>query len=98
MNVIVLRRLARRKRRIARRLENQPGIERPEPMMVGSDIHYELTDRTRAIAAGGIRTVHLLAGKFGLARTATGSSIVWSGTCPTADPWRPTPGPNGSFC
>jgi hypothetical protein len=75
VNASVRRRLARRKRRIARRLENQPGVERPEPMMAASNIHYELTDRTQAIAAGGIRTVHLLARKVGLARTSTGSSI-----------------------
>jgi hypothetical protein len=47
-------------------LENQPGVERPEPLMAASNIHYELTDRTRAIAPGGIGAIHLLAQRTGL--------------------------------
>ena len=66
MNASVHRSLNRRKRRILRRLENTPGFERPEPMMAASNIHYELTDRTRAIAPGGIGAIHLLARKVGL--------------------------------
>ena len=66
MNASVHRQLNRRKRRILRRIENQPGVERPEPMMAASNIHYELTDRTRAIAPGGIGAIHLLARKVGL--------------------------------
>jgi hypothetical protein len=62
----VHRRLARRKRRILRRLENHPGVERPEPMLAATNIHYELTDRTRALAPAGIGAVHLLARKTGL--------------------------------
>jgi hypothetical protein len=68
VNASVRHQLARRKRRIARRLENQPGVERPEPMMAASNIHYELTDRTRAIAPGGIGAIHLLAQRTGLVR------------------------------
>ena len=66
MHASVHRQLARRKRRILRRIENKPGVERPEPMMAASNIHYELTDRTRAIAPGGIGAIHLLARKVGL--------------------------------
>jgi Transposase DDE domain group 1 len=66
VNASVHRRLNRRKRRILRRLEHQPGVERPEPMMTASNIHYELSDRTRAIAAGGIGAIHLLAQRTGL--------------------------------
>ena len=66
MNASVHRQLARRKRRILRRLENRPGVERPEPMMTASNIRYELTDRTRAIAPGGIGAIHLLARRIGL--------------------------------
>ena len=66
MNASVHRRLNRRKRRILRRLENRPGVERTEPMLAASNIHYELTDRTRAIAPGGIGAIHLLARKTGL--------------------------------
>ena len=66
MNASVHRQLNRRKRRILRRLENKPGVERPEPMMSASNIRYELTGRTRAIAPGGIGAIHLLAQRTGL--------------------------------
>jgi hypothetical protein len=68
VNASLHRRLNRRKRKILRRLENKPGIERPKPMMAASNIHYELTDRTRAIAPGGIGAIHLLAQRTGLVR------------------------------
>ena len=68
MNASVQRRLARRKRRILHRLETKPGVERPEPMMSASNIPYEPTGRTRAIAPGGIGAIHLLARKTGLIR------------------------------
>jgi hypothetical protein len=58
--------LNRRKRRILRRLENKPGIERPEPMMAAANIRYEIADRVRGIAPGGIGAIHLLARKTGL--------------------------------
>lgn len=66
MNANVHRQLNRRKRRIARRIKNQPGVERHQPMMAASNIHYEIADRTRAIAPGGIGAIHLLARKLGL--------------------------------
>jgi Transposase DDE domain group 1 len=51
----------RRKRRIAKRL--RPRIVRPrvKPMFAASNIHYDMADRTRAIACGGIGAIHLLA-------------------------------------
>lgn len=58
----------RRKRRILRRIENQPGVEGHLPMMTASNIRYEISDRTRAIAPGGIGAIHLLAQKLGLVR------------------------------
>ena len=66
MNATIRRQLAARKRRIARRIENKPGVESPQPIMTASNIHYELSDRTRAIAPGGIGAIHLLARKIGL--------------------------------
>ncbi|MBV8233460.1 MAG: IS1380 family transposase, partial [Planctomycetaceae bacterium] len=68
MNASVHRRLNRRKRRILRRLEHQPGVERTEPMMAASDIHYEIAERVRGIAPGGIGAIHLLARRVGLVR------------------------------
>jgi hypothetical protein len=66
VNASLRRQLARRKRRILRRIENRPGVERPEPMMSASNIHYEIGDRTRAIAPGGIGAIHTLARRLGL--------------------------------
>lgn len=66
MNASVHRQLNRRKRRILRRIENKPGVERHQPMMTASNIRYEIADRTRAIAPGGIGAMHLLARKLGL--------------------------------
>jgi hypothetical protein len=66
VNANVHRQLNRRKRRIARRIRNPPGVERQLPMMAASDIRYEIADRTRAISPGGIGAIHLLAHKLGL--------------------------------
>jgi hypothetical protein len=68
VNANVHRQLNRRKRRILRRIENQPGVEGHQPMMTASNIHYEISDRARAIAPGGIGAMHLLAQKLGLVR------------------------------
>lgn len=66
MNASVHRQLNRRKRRIARRLQNKPGVERAEPMLAASNIHYQIAERTRAISPGGIGAIHLMAKKLGL--------------------------------
>ena len=58
MNAKIRQRLARCKRRIERRLDkhNTRGCDRP--VMTASNIRYEMADRTRAIAAGGIGLIH----------------------------------------
>ena len=66
MNANVHRQLSRRKRRILRRIRNRPGVERPEPMMAASNIRYEIAERVRGLAPGGIGVIHLLARKLGL--------------------------------
>ena len=66
MNASVHRQLNRRKRRILRRIENKPGVERPQPMMTASNIRYEIAEKARGIAPGGIGVMHLLARKLGL--------------------------------
>ena len=44
-----------------------PAVRRPaEPMLAARNIHYDLSDRTRAIGFGGIGAIHLLARKSGL--------------------------------
>jgi Transposase DDE domain group 1 len=66
VNASVHRQLARRKRRIRRRLEHQPGVERPVPMMAASNIRYEIAEKVRGIAPGGLGAIHLLAQRIGL--------------------------------
>ena len=66
MRPTIRRKLQQRKQRIAQRIKPQPGIERHTPMMAASNIHYDLADRTRAIAAGGIGAIHLMTQKIGL--------------------------------
>jgi len=68
VNASVHRQLNRRKRRIARRIENRPGVERAEPMMAASNIRYQIAEKLRGIAPGGIGAIHLLARKLGLVR------------------------------
>ncbi len=67
MNANVHRQLNRRKRRILRRIENRPGVE-GHPMMAAANIHYEIAEKVRGIAPGGIGAIHLLALKLGLVR------------------------------
>jgi hypothetical protein len=66
VNTKIRKQIERRKRRIARRLDKHDvrGLERP--MMTASNIHYEIADRTRATAGGGIGAMHLLVQKLGL--------------------------------
>jgi hypothetical protein len=61
------RELKRRKRRIERRLDkfNLKGCERP--MFTASNIHYEISERDRGIAQGGIGAIHALVKELGLA-------------------------------
>jgi hypothetical protein len=68
VNAKVRRQLKNRKKRIARRLEriDRQASERPE--LAASNIHYEIADRTRAIATGGIGAAHLLINRLDLER------------------------------
>jgi hypothetical protein len=66
VNAKIRQQLRRRKRRIERRLDKQNlhGCERP--MFTASNIHYEISDKDRGIAHGGIGVVHTLARQLGL--------------------------------
>jgi len=63
----IAKHLRQAKRRIARRLDKTDNRGCDRPMMTASNIHYELADRTRATAHGGIGAIHLLTRKLGLA-------------------------------
>lgn len=70
MNTTIRRKLDARKRKILRRLEKALDRQTDEdalgPVMSARNIHYEVADRTQAIAHGGIGAIHKLARKVGL--------------------------------
>ena len=58
--------LRNRKRRIERRLAPRNWEAQTQPMMRASNIHYEVSDKTRATGCGGVGAVHLMAQRLGL--------------------------------
>ena len=56
------------RRRIKKRLDNSPGPERPVPMMTGTNIHYEYSDRVRGLSAGGIGAILLMVQRLELVK------------------------------
>ena len=66
MNDKIRKKLAQGKRRIMRRLDKNDNTGCERPMLTASNIDYEMADRTRAIAAGGMGAMHLVAKKLGL--------------------------------
>jgi len=66
VNVITRRRLGNRKRRIQHRLREIHWSDQPRPMLSARNIQYEVADRSRGLAAGGIGAMHLLARGTGL--------------------------------
>jgi len=54
------------KQRIDRRLKPRAWPEQEKPMFAGSNIFYEMAEKTQAIGCGGIGAVHLLAQRIGL--------------------------------
>jgi len=67
VSAITRKLLAKRKRRIGRRLRKIQWADQSRPMLSGSNIHYEMADKTRAVGCGGIGAMHLLAVRTGLA-------------------------------
>jgi hypothetical protein len=55
------------KRKIRQRLDRPVTAPSPEPVFTAANIHYEVADKTRGIACGGIGAMHLLVRKLGLA-------------------------------
>ncbi len=60
------RKLVNRKRRIQYRLRDINWEPQEQPMFTAGNIHYELADRVRGLASGGIGAIHLLGRKTGL--------------------------------
>jgi hypothetical protein len=66
VNPTINQQLHNRKRRIERRLDKADLRGCSKPMFTARNIHYEISDRTRGIAHGGIGAFHLLARNLGL--------------------------------
>jgi hypothetical protein len=67
VNARVRNKIARRKRRIQKRLEKSDLRGCSKPMLTASNIHYDIGERTRGFVYGGIGAIHLLVRKLGLA-------------------------------
>jgi len=59
VNKTLTKRLRQRKQRIRYRLRNEQFNDRPDPMFSATNIHYEMSNRTRGIAYGDIGAMHL---------------------------------------
>ena len=69
--------LANRKRRIASRLDRRNIlVERQQPLFSAAGIQYEVADRVRGSAAGGIGGMQMVAGSVGLAENINRSLHV----------------------
>src|SRR5947209_8384243 len=66
MKASIRRQLARSKRRIQRRLDKKDLRGCSQPIMTASNMHYEIAERARGIASGGIGLLHALARRLGL--------------------------------
>ena len=66
MNAITRKRLVQRKQRIGRRLRKIHWPEQPRPMLTARNIRYEVAERARGVACGGIGAMHRVALRTGL--------------------------------
>jgi hypothetical protein len=66
VSITTTAKLARRKRRILSRLAPRNFTPRPRPVFTAANIHYDVADRARGLACGGIGAMHLLARRSGL--------------------------------
>lgn len=66
MNAKIRKKLSQGNRRIELRLNKNDNSGSERPMITASNIDYQIADRTRAVAAGGLGAMHLVARKLGL--------------------------------
>jgi Transposase DDE domain group 1 len=66
VNAKIHQQLANRKSRIERRLDKKRLGNTDHPMFTAANIHYEIAERTRGLAHGGIGAIHVLARRIGL--------------------------------
>ena len=56
----------KRKDSVKRRLKKKRYKNQPKPIMTGQNIHYELSDKTRAMSYGGMGAIHKMVKQIGL--------------------------------
>ena len=54
------------KNSIKKRLKKKSYKDQPKPIMAGTNIHYEMGDKTRAMSYGGIGAIHKMVKQIGL--------------------------------
>ena len=67
---------AKSKRQIERRLDKTK-FEDSSPVLSGTNIHYEVSERVRAISTGGLGMIHTMVGCLGLAETINRSVYLF---------------------
>ena len=82
MKTKIRRQLAHRKRRLLHRLDPSDLRGCDQPMFTARNIHYEIGQRTRGLAYGGIGAMHLLAGKLGLIEGKPEGTPTTNGAAP----------------
>ena len=76
MNDYTRKNMKNGKRRIERRLGDRNWTDKTEPMFSASNIHYEMGERTRGTAVGGIGAMELVARRTGLIEAIDGNVHV----------------------
>ena len=76
MSNTIRRTLISRKSKSHRRLDGASRADGGKPVIQASNIHYEVSGRTAAIAHGGIGAMHMLMNKVGLARRIDEKVVV----------------------
>ena len=84
MNAKIKRQLLQRKGRIAARLDKKK-IERVNPVFRDENIQYEVSDRTRAVACGGIGLIHQMVHRLELPRLITRSVPLFKVCAPYSE-------------
>ncbi len=72
MKLNISKKLAKRKKKITKRLKKRNWESQSHPMFSASNIHYDIDGRNKGIANGGIGIIHQLTGKSGLVKEIDG--------------------------
>lgn len=79
----IFQKLAKRKRKIAKRVKKRNWENQPRPMLSASNSHYDIDGRNKGIANGGIGIIHQMAGKSGLVNEINARLELLNAICPT---------------